>query len=261
MASVDDAGAALAAMFKQRRRATLRLAVAGATAVFGATLAIPGAFLVCQYGSITAAYGCALYAALAVTATAIALGGTADETAAARRLARIGDVRAVGPLLEYVDIHGYAEAPEARLALADLLPRLRPGEGALTPRQYELLARRLYDETDPEVLVALLQAFRYVGGTSSRHRIRMLAAGLVPWITDPRVQAQATESLPFVLARLEAEWRGSPLLRPSAEPAERLLPRSALNPGSDTDSQPRAAATYISGLQIKNTNVEPTKEL
>lgn len=150
------------------------------------------------------------------------VGPTALQTAVTRRLAALGDVRAVGPLvnalLEPRDTGGAADA--ARSALIRLLPRLTTGEGDLLSKtQWHQLARLLLvaphdkkpgeNKTNVDLHLAILRAVAVAGSDPATllPLVDKLARRPASTTNEPRF-VQAVENYRAVLAaRAKGELR------------------------------------------------------
>ncbi|MCC6730142.1 MAG: hypothetical protein IT208_12460 [Chthonomonadales bacterium] len=158
-------------------------------------------------------------AALAVCALGAAL--TRRECAriarVAQRLAREGDLRAIGPLLEALYLPGRALREDVAEGLARLLPRVGPEDRPpLDDRQRRLLRRCL--ERPPIEAVGLcapiLDACRHVGDGSEAAAAERLSRGEGPARGDARARAAALGYLEAMARRVERMCQAATLLRP-----------------------------------------------
>lgn len=146
-------------------------------------------------------------------------------------LAGLGDVRAVGPLLDACTGFETAEDRAIAQALIELLPRLRAGDAHLLDRyQYRNLVFDLEQAAkDPSGFpplriafdIAIIRALEQIGDEEAEKAVRNIAA-LPAYNRDcERLVAAAQAALPALEARAAADRAGRTLLRAASAPAER----------------------------------------
>jgi|SRR5579871_3594518 len=169
-------------------------------------------------------------------------------------LARIDDVRMVGPLIDRLHSGRRGARRTVRKALARLLPLLRASDaGRITAEQQTRLVRHLSRlalfQRDKEFQIVILRALQQIGDAQAIPVVESIIQRPPRWSEQERVHAAAVECLPFLLQRAEeasarqtllrashAEEKsdGGELLRP-AEGVEEADPQQLLRASSSQD--------------------------
>lgn len=139
---------------------------------------------------------------------------------AARALARIDDLRVVGPLLEALEMGDTYSHAAAADALKRLLPRLRADHAELlNENQFNCLLRALRNN-DAHLVIAILQALEQIGDRRALPEVERLADAEAFTHTQQRIKDAANECLPALIDKTVRERAGQRLLRPSTAPGE-----------------------------------------
>jgi hypothetical protein len=156
---------------------------------------------------------------------------------AATALASVGDVRAVGALIEVLEVDDKAVQKAAVQAISRLLPQLQASNAELlSGEQRRILNGALLKRKDPVFAATILNAYRQVGTGGELEAVKAVVDGRSRTASDPQVQAAARECLPIIQVRAIREHEVRTLVRASdnpSEPATDLL-RPA-GKGSDSD--------------------------
>jgi hypothetical protein len=195
-----------------------------------------------------------LFACVGFVARFVLLKAFRRWSRATAELAASGDVRAIGPLVEALQVpQGISSQVAARNALTALLPRLKANDAPLLNDSHRrilrlfvstgggppagespLFARRDY----APFAVAILEAYQQVGDSGDLPVVERLAQGKGAGARDKRIQNAAAACLPYLQQRVEQERAPHTLLRAAGStdtPAESLL-RPAQSVG-DSDPQ------------------------
>ena len=166
-------------------------------------------------------------------------------------LAKVDDVRAIGPLIESLHSSDRDTCQSAEWALRHLLPRLKATDAnLLNERQRESLFRALAI-THADFVLAALKALEQIGDEKAIEHVHRLVDGLGKAGKVPRVQKAAADCLAFLRVKAQrdqenrtllrpatgADSEGTHLLRPAGSvpdvPPELLLRASSRDPGED----------------------------
>jgi hypothetical protein len=176
---------------------------------------------------------------------AVALGGV--HKSAAKVLAMVGDVRAVGPLTEMLNVQDKEIRTAAENALTRLLPRIsEENSDLLSAEQVQTLCWVMGKRLNPDLGLSILQAMEHVGSEDALPTIRAIANGGRGIAGLEIVQNAAKKCLPLVEARAAREHDAQTLLRASTqadEPSEMLLRPAGGTVGVDQDLLLRPADT------------------
>jgi hypothetical protein len=151
---------------------------------------------------------------------------------ATRSLAKLNDVRVVGPLLELISSRmiDFNTRYSLATALMNLMPRLQVGDRELlTDRQLDGLyncLRRSHLEKETDLVITCLDAIGKVGGSSALPHLERLVNAPGDSENIRRIRQKAQGSQEALAARIEQERQGMSLLRPAGSPdnpAETLL--------------------------------------
>jgi hypothetical protein len=165
----------------------------------------------------------------------------------AKALAKIDEVRAIGPLCETFDPFDSWRTEQAEKSLIRLLPLMTASEAAqLTSLQRRLLFAKLHSDNAPLVL-AILNSLEQIGDGAALPYVEKLAEGNGKYLaaTDGRIWLAAKECLPFLQERAAQERLANTLLRPAEETShpEILLRPAALQPETAPQQLLRPTAT------------------
>ncbi len=181
---------------------------------------------------------------------------TQSHKNAVSKLAQIDDIRAVGLLTDMLESKDGLAGPvdskliaDSRAALIRLLPRLQFSDAALlSAEQRDILSRALpkvVTREDRALSLAVLQAFRQVGGEREAEAVAKLAESSVA-AYDSELREAARDCLPFLRESLARRREGATLLR--ASHAEDARPETLLRP-----------AAYVAGQNDAQELLRPTQ--
>jgi hypothetical protein len=211
-----------------RRRRVVRKLLIGAAVLY---VAVPVLSFIARSSALLAyIYG------LPLLLTPIVVGVFGRHRRFVRSLARYDDVRVVGPLVEALEMDESISVVEDQLT--KYLPHLRANDGVLlNVAQRRMLDRALLRCRKPDLVLAILTAFRQIGDAKSLTAVEKLANGQSRTSSNRRVQQAAIDCVPYLQLRAQTEHDAQTLLRPvySADPEGTLL-RPAHGPG-DADPQ------------------------
>ncbi len=231
---------------KKRQRRPLRWAYGGAILFF---------FLIFQYYLATPlAWGLIPVLGVLFVGLARLCAITPVQVEAIKTLAALDDVRAVGPLLEALELRDFATFTGVRAvatqALLRLLPRLRPEDAPLLDNEQRACLYRLMrhhpSDDQTELIIALLGAVAQVGDTQAVNPLERMTKDTQGGTPRQRVQFSAQAALtrlrqrlgrtPSTLLRAASDGPASELLHPAnaAPPTE---PTQLLRP-SQNEQQP-----------------------
>jgi hypothetical protein len=191
----------------------------------------------------------------------------------ARLLAELDDVRLIGPLTDTLKVEDRRVQARAGDALTRLLPLLKASDrDLLNVGQRAILCRVLAKPLNDlfrsdlvmlltrqthrmaELQAAILKAFEQVGDGKALPIVERLATGEAKTADQQRVQAAASECLPYLQTRAAQERAHQTLLRPSgiAETAtDTLLRPAGASEAADAEQllrpepdQPRASGPF-----------------
>jgi hypothetical protein len=171
----------------------------------------------------------------------------------AGEIAKSGDVRMVGPLVEaYSALNLSQENRPVREALTVLLPRLQASDArVLTEEHRQMLNRVLgssalsYSKENNRLIIAILKAYEQVGDESALPFVERLAKGEKAGV-NREVREAAQACLPFLQERAERERASSELLRAASAsdtPSDVLLRPAAGALEADPQQLLRASAS------------------
>jgi len=135
---------------------------------------------------------------------------------AVKRLARLDDVRAIGPLVEALEMRDSAMRKRAEDALIRLLPRLRSADAELLgDAQRRILGRALVKHRNTELAVAILMAFEQIGSAHDLPVVEKVVSGPADSMRERRIREAARECLLYLQERARRESMSQTLLRPA----------------------------------------------
>jgi hypothetical protein len=136
-------------------------------------------------------------------------------------VARHDDVRAIAPLIEVAHTVDRETGRYAEHRLAKLLTQLKASDaGLLNDHHRRQLDRMLQNGKDPDLTIAILNAYEQIGDKSSLSVVERLAVGRGRGRRDRRIREAAMGCLPYLRARAQAERDAQTLLRPASGPGE-----------------------------------------
>lgn len=143
---------------------------------------------------------------------------------AAAKMSQFDDLRAIGPLLEALDLRDTAVVDAAETTLLRLLPRLQASDSnAISETQRECLYRRLKiqnAQTEAEFIIVALKALEQVGDAKALPCVEALTVSADRMPAAVRVREAAAHCLVFLKARAEQkEWSDNLLRAASASSA------------------------------------------
>ena len=128
----------------------------------------------------------------------------------------LGDVRAIGPLLEalhYADMEGIPQR-----ALAELLPCLVPADAVLFSDSHRHNLHRALNEANTDLVIQTLKALERIGDGRSVAPVARLATGKGSARYNPDVLYAALHCLPILEARAVYDGENQTLLRAATVP-------------------------------------------
>lgn len=150
----------------------------------------------------------------------------------AKRLARYGSKKVIGPLIEALDWPDEAIRSLALDALTDLLPTLNASDtNVLNQKQRGILYRSLrmsYAIRHERFLSAILEALEQVGDDEAVQSVGRLADAHAWHPAQKRIRQKAADCLPSLSIRAETNRASMTLLRPSS--ASEMSPDTLLRP-------------------------------
>jgi hypothetical protein len=156
---------------------------------------------------------------------------------AATALASVADVRAVGTLIEVLEVDDKAVQGAAVRALTGLLPQLDASHaGLVTDEHRRILNRAIAKRKDEAFVIAVLQAYHYIGTGAEVESVSTLASGKGPAASSVAVRDAAAACLPHLQERAVLEEKARTLVRASANPDEPA--QGLLRPAANGTAQP-----------------------
>lgn len=186
---------------------------------------------------------------------------------ATRSLAKLNDVRVVGPLLDLISsrIIDFQTRYATATALMNLLPKLQMGDrNILMDRQLDALyhsLRRSHPEKETELVITYLDAIGKVGGSHALPHLERLIQTPGDSENIHRIQQKARETLTALEARIKQERQGMSLLRPAESPdnpAETLLRPAQGAAPANPQVLLRASAKDEFGIDSHETETDTT---
>ena len=226
---VEDIDSLLATLERENRH---RKRASRFLPLFGVIYAVFLLAMLLLMWKLTGRFNGAFFAFYGLMGVMGALAVSENYKKAARQLAQLEDMRAVGAWAEALEVPDREVRQMARQALTKLLPALRPSDGyRLDAEQRRCLAAHLLRaarEEEVDFILLLLRALEQVGDSSAISFVeKMKGEGIA--VKDTRIHEEADACLSVLAARKDQEQNQQTLLRGShiiSEAPETLL-RSA----------------------------------
>ena len=157
---------------------------------------------------------------------------------AAKWLAQLEDVRAVGFLTEALQWKDAEIRASATYGLTLLLPRAKQSDTRYLTLKHRQILLSQFNRVEPssKFLLAILKAMEQVGGAEALPVVSRLARGEGRLRNDTVLVAAARECLPYLTARAEGRELRDTLLRSSS--AAEVAPETLLRPAPATSEEP-----------------------
>ncbi len=164
---------------------------------------------------------------------------------ASETLARIEDMRVVGPLAQALELGDPSIAATAEKALIQRLPQMRASDAAyLAPEQRDCLYRAL-GQRALELSLAILKALEQIGDQRALPLVSKLAEQEARTHQEKQIKEAAKACLPYLVDRTLEGRAGNMLLRaasqPEAPPDTLLRPAQAVVSEADAQDLLRAS--------------------